>query len=172
MCYNVIVEVILIVIFIMKGNILEAFIGAVVLIIASLFIFFAYTTSGEKIKSGYTLTARFDNIGGIAVGADVKINGIKVGIVKSLEIDENYQAKAVFLIKNGMNIPKDTTAAVTTDGIMGNKFISMITGFDSEMLGPNEEIESTRSSVNLEDMIDKFVVNSAKDEPKEKTKGR
>ncbi len=144
----------------MKGNVLEAIIGAVVLVIAVFFIFFAYTTSGEKITKGYTLTACFSNVGGLAVGADVKINGIKVGIVQSLKIDENYQARATLLIKNEIQVPTDTTAAVTTDGIMGNKFVSLVIGFSNQMFKNGEEIESTRSSVNLEDLIDRFIVGS------------
>jgi phospholipid/cholesterol/gamma-HCH transport system substrate-binding protein len=145
----------------MKGNILEAVIGAVVLIIAGFFMFFAYTTSGEKINNGYVLLAYFDNVGGLTVGADVKVNGIKVGIVRSLSIDENYQARAELLIKNSISIPVDTTASVTTDGIMGNKFIALYPGFDKAMLKGGEEIESTRSAINLENLVDKFLIGTA-----------
>ena len=148
----------------MKGNILEAVIGAVVLIIASFFMFFAYTTSGTKINEGYIITARFDDVGSLAVGSDVKISGIKIGIVKSLEIDKNYQAKASLLIKTDIKIPKDSTASVTTDGIMGNKFVAIITGFDNNVLSDKDEIELTKSSVNLESLIDKFVIGEKKDD--------
>jgi phospholipid/cholesterol/gamma-HCH transport system substrate-binding protein len=145
----------------MKGNVLEAVIGAVVLIIAGFFMFFAYTTSGEKINNGYMLLAYFDNVGGLAAGADVKVNGIKVGIVKSLSIDNNYQARAELLVKNDIRIPVDTTASVTTDGIMGNKFIALSPGFEKTMLKDGEEIESTRSAINLENLVDKFLIGTA-----------
>jgi phospholipid/cholesterol/gamma-HCH transport system substrate-binding protein len=145
----------------MKGNILEAVIGAVVLIIAGFFMFFAYTTSGEKINDGYSLVAYFDNVGGLVAGADVKINGIKIGIVKSLTIDENYQARAELRMKDSISVPVDTVASVTTDGLMGNKFVALSPGFDKTMLKNGEEIESTRSAVNLENLIDKFIVGSA-----------
>lgn len=130
------------------------------LVIAGFFVYFAFSSSGEKINHGYILVARFNNVGGLAVGADIKINGIKVGIVKSLAIDENYQAKAELLMKDNIKVPSDTTAAVSTDGIMGNKFISLDTGFSEETLGAGSEIESTRSAVNLESLIDKFIVGS------------
>ncbi len=142
----------------MKGNVLESVIGAVVLIIAVFFVYFAYTTSGEKIKEGYVLTARFDDVSGLTNGSDVKLNGIKVGIVKSLKLDDNYQAKVELLIRDGIRIPSDSSVSVTTDGLMGNKFIAISTGFSSEKLKPNEEIEITRSAVNLEKLIDKFAV--------------
>ena len=142
----------------MKGNILESVIGAVVLVVAVFFIYFAYVSSGEKIKEGYVITARFDDVSGLAAGADVKLNGIKVGIVKSLNLDENYQAKVELLLKDTVQIPTDSSVAVTTDGIMGNKFVAISAGFSEEKLKPNEEVELTRSSVNLEKLIDKFAI--------------
>ena len=142
----------------MKGNILEAVIGAVVLVVASFFIYFAYVSSGEKIKEGYILTARFDDVSGLSVGSDIKLNGIKVGIVKNLSIDDNYQAKAELLIKATIKIPVDSSVSVTTDGLMGNKFIAISAGFSQEKFKPGNEVELTRSSVNLEKLIDKFAL--------------
>ncbi len=142
----------------MKGNVLESIIGAVVLIVAVFFIYFAYVSSGEKIKEGYVITARFDDVSGLAAGSDVKMNGIKVGIVKSLRLDENYQAKIELLIKDSIKIPTDSSLSITTDGLMGNKFVSIAAGFSDEKLKPNEEVELTRSAVNLEKLIDKFAL--------------
>ena len=142
----------------MRGNILESVIGAVVLVVAVFFIYFAYVSSGEKIKEGYVITARFDDVSGLAAGADVKLNGIKVGIVKNLKLDENYQAKVELLIKDGITVPVDSSVAISTDGIMGNKFVSVSAGFSEEKLKPNDEVELTRSSVNLEKLIDKFAL--------------
>ena len=145
----------------MKGNVLESVIGAVVLVIAVFCVYFAYVSSGEKIKGGYVLTARFDDVSGLANGSDVKLNGIKVGIVKNLKLDDNYQAKVELLIRDEIKIPTDSSVSVTTDGLMGNKFIAISTGFSDEKLKPNEEIEITRSAVNLEKLIDKFAVGGS-----------
>ncbi len=142
----------------MKGNVLESVIGAAVLVIAVFFVYFAYTSSGEKIKEGYIVTARFDDVSGLTNGSDVKLNGIKVGIVKSLKLNDDYQAKVELLIHNKIKIPSDSSVSVTTDGIMGNKFVAITAGFSENKLKPNEEIEITRSSVNLEKLIDKFAV--------------
>ncbi len=153
----------------MKGNILEAVIGAVVLVIASIFMYFAYVTSGEKVRDGYLLIARFEDVGGLSVGADVKLNGIKIGIVKSLNIDSGYQAKAELLVKDSIKIPNDSSASVTTDGLIGSKFVAIGAGFAEEKLKPNDEIEMTRSSVNLEKLVDKFIMGSGeKQSEKEK----
>ncbi|MBQ9335533.1 MAG: outer membrane lipid asymmetry maintenance protein MlaD [Alphaproteobacteria bacterium] len=150
----------------MKGNVLESVIGAVVLVIASLFVYFAYVSGGEKIKEGYVLTARFDDVSGLARGADIKLNGIKVGIVKSLSLDKNYQAKVELLLRDGVRIPVDSSVAISTDGIMGNKYIAISAGFSEEKLKSNEEIEFTRSAVNLEKLIDKFAVGGDKKDEK------
>lgn len=150
----------------MKGNILEAVIGAVVLIVASFFIYFAYMSSGEKIKEGYVLIARFDDVSGLSSGSDVKLNGIKVGIIKNLTLDENYQARVELLLKDTVKIPADSSVSVTTDGLMGNKFVAISAGFSSEKLKPGDEIELTRSSINLEKLIDKFAINGTAQETK------
>jgi phospholipid/cholesterol/gamma-HCH transport system substrate-binding protein len=142
----------------MKGNVLEAIIGAVVLIVASFFMYFAYTSSGEKVKDGYLLLARFDDASGIMVGSDVKLNGIKVGVVKSLSLDENYQASVTILVKGDIKIPTDSSAHISTEGLMGNKFIAIIPGYKPEKMNVGDEIEITRSAVNLEGLIDKFLV--------------
>ncbi|MDR1391048.1 MAG: MlaD family protein [Holosporales bacterium] len=151
----------------MKGNILEAVVGAVVLVAASFSVLFAYFSGGEKIKDGYVLVARFDDVGGISVGSDVKLNGIKIGVVKGLIIDEEYQARAELLLKDTLQIPTDSSASITTDGLMGNRFIALSVGFSQDKLKPGSEIESTNSSINLEKLIYKFAVGM-KDESTEK----
>ena len=142
----------------MKGNVLESVIGAVVLVVAVLFVYFAYVSSGEKIKEGYVLIARFDDVSGLTSGSDIKLNGIKVGIVKSLKLDDNYQAKVELLIRDNVKIPVDSSVAITTDGLMGNKLVAISAGFSDEKFKSNEEIELTRSAVNLEKLIDKFAL--------------
>ena len=141
----------------MKTNILEVVIGEVVIIAVSFFLYFAYVTSGEKIKDGYTLIAKFEDVSGLTEGADVKINGIKVGIVKKLGLDEDYSARAELTIKNEYQIPDDSSLSISTDGIMGNKFISILTGYSDKYFEPNAEVEDTKSSLNLEKLLDKVV---------------
>ena len=150
----------------MKGNVLESVIGAVVLVVAVLFVYFAYVSGGEKIKEGYVLTARFDDVSGLARGADIKLNGIKVGIVKSLSLDKDYQAKVELLLRDGVRIPVDSSVAISTDGIMGNKYVAISAGFSEEKLKDHEEIEFTRSAINLERLIDKFAVGDDKKDEK------
>jgi phospholipid/cholesterol/gamma-HCH transport system substrate-binding protein len=151
----------------MKGNVLESIIGAIVLSIASFFIYFAYVSSGEKIKDGYTVTARFEDVSGLSSGSDVKLNGIKIGAVRSLRLGDNYQAIAEIVIKDDIKIPRDSSAAITTDGIMGNKFVAISAGFDEGVLSQGDEIEITSSSVNFEGLLNKFVSSGKGPERKE-----
>lgn len=144
----------------MKGNFLEAVIGAGVLLVSGFFIYMAYETSGEKIKDGYVLTARFEDVSGLTSGSDVKINGIKVGIVKKLTLEQDYSASVELLIQNKYKIPSDSAIAISTDGIMGNKFVAISVGYSKDLLKQGDEVEDTKSSLNLEKLVDKFIAGA------------
>ena len=109
----------------MRGNILEAVVGAIVLFVAAFFLYFAYTSNGEKIDDGYELITNFNNVGGLVVGADVKISGVKVGIVKSISVDKDYTARVILLMKPNIKIPVDSVARIATSGLIGNNFIAI-----------------------------------------------
>ena len=143
--------------FLMRGNILEAVVGAVVLLVAAFFLYFAYTANGEKINNGYELVANFDNIGGLVVGADVKISGVKVGIVAQIAVDKDYTARVVLLIKDNIKIPTDSAACISTDGLIGNKFVSIDIGVEDDKMTQGDRFDITKSAVNLEDLVDKIV---------------
>ncbi|HJD59937.1 MAG TPA: outer membrane lipid asymmetry maintenance protein MlaD [Rickettsia endosymbiont of Omalisus fontisbellaquei] len=143
----------------MKQNIIETIIGFVVLIIALLFLIFAYK-AGSSITSskGYQVTANFQSAEGIAVGSDVMISGIKIGIVKKIILDPNSFYASVYLnINDDVKIPKDSKAQVVTSGLLGGKYISIVPGNDDENLAANEEIRYTQSAINIESLINKIV---------------
>ncbi|MEY4464340.1 MAG: putative phospholipid transporter-binding protein MlaD [Pseudomonadota bacterium] len=143
----------------MKQNIIETIIGFVVLIIALLFLIFAYK-AGSSITSskGYQVTANFQSAEGIAVGSDVMISGIKIGIVKKITLDPNSFYASVYLnINDDVKIPKDSKAQVITSGLLGGKYISIVPGNDDENLAANEEIRYTQSAINIESLINKIV---------------
>ncbi|MDR1333552.1 MAG: MlaD family protein [Holosporales bacterium] len=141
----------------MNGSVLEAVIGAVVLLVAAFFMYFAYISRGDNMMEGYILVAEFSDATGIAAGSDVKMCGIKIGTVKKLTISEHYQARVELLIKSEVSIPDDSSAAISSDGIMGNKFVSVISGFSQTSLQPGAEFSITRAAVSLEQLVDKFV---------------
>lgn len=142
----------------MSNNAIETVMGGVVLAAAAGFLYFAYDKSNVKPVSGYSLVASFSNISGIAAGSPVRIGGIKVGVVEDLSLNkESYQAVAKVRIEQDVKIPRDSSAAVQSTGLIGEKFLSIEPGGDEESLKDGEKISFTQPSVNLEEMIGKFV---------------
>lgn len=142
----------------MQRNMLETVLGAVVLLVAAIFVMIAYRGGEVQVEDGYAIGAKFDNISGISVGSDVRIGGIKVGVVTGLDLDEEtYQAKATMNIRYSTKIPEDTSASVMSSGLLGDKFVQLTPGAMDEMLTNGGEIEYTQSSVSLEELIGKYV---------------
>lgn len=146
----------------MSRNVVETILGAVVLIVAIGFGAWAYGRSNLGDVDGYTLRAKFDRADGLDVGADVRISGIKVGRVLAQSLDrETYRAEVVFSVRNGIELPADSSAAIMSASLLGGKFLSVVPGGDEKMLADGGEITLTQSSVNLEDLIGKFIYGSA-----------
>ena len=114
-----------------QANMIEAVMGAIVLIIACFFLVFAYTSSKGGIYTGYPLTAQFDRIDGLTVGNDVRISGVKVGNISSVEIDPTtFLAKVVLTVREDLALPIDTAAEITSESLMGGKYIALVPGGD------------------------------------------
>ncbi|MCK5792746.1 MAG: outer membrane lipid asymmetry maintenance protein MlaD [Ketobacter sp.] len=142
----------------MSRNILETIMGAAVLLVAGLFLTFAYEHSSVKSGSGYTINALFDNVSGLSVGSDVRIGGIKVGVIDGMDLDpETFRATLHLFIEERYALPKDTVAAIVSSGLLGEKFVNLEPGGDDEMMQPGDAIRFTQSSVNIEDIIGRFV---------------
>ena len=138
----------------MTRNLLETLLGAVVLIVAVGFLAFAYNTSQVQQNGGYELIARFDKVDGLERGSDVRISGIKVGTVLAQTLDpETYRAEVRFSLREDIQLPADTSAAVVSNGLLGGKYLALVPGGDIEMLEPGGEVTLTQSAVNLEDLI-------------------
>jgi phospholipid/cholesterol/gamma-HCH transport system substrate-binding protein len=138
----------------MTRNVLETLLGAVVLIVAVVFLIFAYSSSQLQGGDGYELFARFNRIDGLERGAEVRISGIKVGNVVEQELDpQTYQATVRFTVQEGVELPLDTSAAIVSSSLLGGKYLQLVPGGDIAMLEPGDEITLTQSAVNLEDLI-------------------
>jgi phospholipid/cholesterol/gamma-HCH transport system substrate-binding protein len=148
-----------------KSQTLETIIGFAVLICAAMFLMFALKSSNIKTASKYSLIAKFDNVEGILIGSDVKISGIKVGSVIGQTIDDiTYNAIVEFHVDKSVKLPKDSNIKVSTSGLIGSKFLEIQPGSDEKFLTNNSEIRYTQSTINLEDLISRFVFNSESDE--------
>lgn len=128
--------------------------------------------------SNYKVTAKFDNIGGLKPKAAVKSAGVVVGRVESITFDDKtFQAKAVLSMQNKFAFPKDSSLKILTSGLLGEQYIGIAAGADDKNLANGDAISATQSAVVLEDLISKFLYNSAAnnsdkstaDKPAEKT---
>jgi phospholipid/cholesterol/gamma-HCH transport system substrate-binding protein len=145
----------------MRHNLLEAIIGAIVLAVAGSFLYFAYT-SKQTVPSGYTIYAAFDRIDGLNVGADVRVSGVTVGIVQSIELDEKtYQAKVAFKIRKNVLIPLDSSVEIASESLMGGKYVGIVPGGSEKDVKPDGLITNTQSSVSFEGLIKKFLFSGA-----------
>jgi phospholipid/cholesterol/gamma-HCH transport system substrate-binding protein len=141
-----------------RRNAVEVLTGAVVLVVAVGFLGFAVAHSGRSSSSGYTLTAKFDRIDGLSVGADVRLAGVKVGSVLNEQIDpKSYLAVVTLSVRDGLELPKDSSAAVNSESLLGGEYISLSPGGDSAMLAPGGVITITQSTVSLEQLLGKFI---------------
>ena len=145
-----------------SNNIFEIIVGSLVLICALTFLINSLNNSSIKsAKKGYNISARFDNADGINQGSDVKISGVKIGNVVSQELDtETFQAILVINIDSKIKLPYDSSIKISSEGLLGSKYLSINAGSQEEYLEDGDEIEFTQSSVNLEDLLGKFIFNS------------
>ncbi len=135
--------------------------GAVVIALAGLFLAYAVVHTGVA-TGGYTLSARFNDITGLGLGADVRIGGVKVGSVTSEALDPStYQAVVTFTVANDVKVPKDSSAVVATEGLLGGNYLEVQPGGDTASLPPGGRIMATQSAINLQSLLGKFIFNGA-----------
>jgi phospholipid/cholesterol/gamma-HCH transport system substrate-binding protein len=142
----------------MKRNAVETVLGAVVLVVAALFLFFAYSTSTVRAVSGYDLTARFDHIGSLHVGADVRISGIKVGTVLSETLDpKSFLAVVRMTIAPDIKLPVDTVASIASAGLLGNDFVALEPGNEDRNIKPGGTISHTQPPMDIQSLIGQYI---------------
>ena len=113
--------------------------------------------------SGYTVTARFDNIGGLKVRSQVSMAGVRVGRVVDIGFDDQtYEAVVTMRIDQKYDrLPKDTSARILTSGVLGENYVGLEAGARNSFLGNGDEIKITQSALVLENLIGQFLVNQA-----------
>lgn len=139
----------------------ELLAGAVVLVLAVGFLGYALANTGRSVGGGYTLHAKFDRIDGLTLGSDVRVAGVKVGSVTAEQIDpQTYQAEVEFTVANNVRLPKDTAAVISSDGLLGGKYIALEPGGDQAMVAPGGQLTLTQSSISIEQLLGKFIFSA------------
>jgi phospholipid/cholesterol/gamma-HCH transport system substrate-binding protein len=111
---------------------------------------------------GYHLQAAFDNIGGLKLRAPVKAAGVVVGRVEQIKLDpQTYQAVVSMKIDRGYQFTKDTIASILTSGLLGEVYIGLDSGGDTQMLADGARVPKTQSAIVLEKLIGQFMFDKA-----------
>jgi phospholipid/cholesterol/gamma-HCH transport system substrate-binding protein len=108
------------------------------------------------------VNAYFSNIGGLKPKASIRSAGVLVGRVTSISLDtERYEAHVVMSLDKRYQFPKDTFANILTSGLLGEQYIGLMPGGDTEMLKNGDQVKQTQSAMVLEDLISKFMYSKA-----------
>ena len=138
----------------------EVAVGAVVLLVATGFLLFAVTSSGRSLMApdGIHLRAKFDRIDGIAVGADVRMAGVRVGSVTEARIEpETFLAVLTLRVDAVLRLPSDTSAEIQSEGLLGGRFVSLVPGGSERVLTNGQTIANTQGAVSLESLLGRFI---------------
>jgi phospholipid/cholesterol/gamma-HCH transport system substrate-binding protein len=106
---------------------------------------------------GYQVVAVFSSAGGLRVGAAVEIAGVEVGRIKSLALDEDYQARVVLDIDTDVSLQDDSMASIRTKGLLGEKYVDITPGGTEEIIEAGGVILDTEPPIDLEQLISKFI---------------
>ena len=145
----------------MRRNTLEIIMGAIVLMAAAGFVSLVYEAADLKGTDGYEIVAEFGSTGGLSVGDDVRISGIKVGRIVRQELDsETYAARVFISLDPDITLSSDTSARITAASLLGGNYLELMPGADETMMNAGDVIFDTRDPVSLTDLLGKAVFSS------------
>ncbi|MBU1222379.1 MAG: outer membrane lipid asymmetry maintenance protein MlaD [Gammaproteobacteria bacterium] len=151
----------------MNKTILDLWVGLFVITGIAALLFLALkvgSMSAVNTSNSYEVVARFDNIGGLKPRAPVKSAGVVVGRVADISFDnESFEAAVTLRLDKRYAFPKDTSAAIMTSGLLGEQYIGLEAGGDSQVLKDQDRITLTQSAVVLENLIGQFIYGKAQE---------
>lgn len=141
-----------------RRNPTELIAGAAVLLVAVVFLSYAVANTGRSPMSGLTLHARFDRIDGLSVGSDVRLAGVRVGSVTATRVDpQTFQAIVTLSVQPTLRVPRDSSAEISSEGLIGGKSIAIVPGGEERYLAEGGEFTITQSAASLEQLLGKFI---------------
>ena len=142
----------------MNRNVVETIVGALVLVVAGLFVFYAFSKSDRTGPDGYEITARFGRIDGLKRGSDVTMSGVKVGTVTAIDLDrKTYQAIVHLAVSSNVPIPADTNAKIVSESLLGGMVVVLDPGGDKTMIKPGGEVANTQDAISFTELLAKFM---------------
>ena len=147
---------------VMGNNLVETLTGAVVLAVAVVFLLFAYEKAEVAAVEGYAVTARFEKFDGVKPGTDVTLGGIKIGSVTGQHLDlQTYLAVVELSVRDEVKLPTNSSIRITSDGLLGGKYLAVQPGGADEMLQPGGEIRYTQGAVDLTELLGKAIYSGS-----------
>ena len=151
----------------MQRKSLDIWVGLFVLLGAVALMFLALKAgnmSSFSFEKTYTVSSRFDNIGGLKPRAPVKSAGVVVGRVGDISFDnEDYRALVTLQLQERYKFPKDSSAKILTSGLLGEQYVGLEPGGDEADLAAGDQIKMTQSAIVLENLISQFIYNKAEE---------
>ena len=149
----------------MKDNLVETLGGFGVIVVAAIFVFYGYSVTDSSNSDGYVVSAEFDRVDGLTIGSDVRMSGIKIGTVTALSLDpQSYAANVAIIIGSDIDLPDDTSAKITSEGLLGGNYISLSAGGSEDMLSGGDEILYTQGSVDLIGLVSQALFSAGDQE--------
>jgi phospholipid/cholesterol/gamma-HCH transport system substrate-binding protein len=146
----------------MQRNVIETVMGGVVLLVAAGFVYLAFQSRSVGNGSGYLVSAEFDNASGLTTGSEVRMSGVKVGTVTSQSLDpKTYFAVVTMNITESVKLPRDTSARILADGLLGSNFVALEPGGEEEVIEAGGKINYTQGSINVVDLLGRFIFSAA-----------
>lgn len=146
---------------------IETLVGLFVLLGIAALVFLSLKAANLSSFSGgetYTLTAKFDNIGGLKVRSPVRSAGVTVGRVASIALDpKTYQGVVKLDMQKSVLFPADSSARILTSGLLGDQYVGLEAGADDKNFAPGDTIKQTQSAIVLESLISQFLFSKAAD---------
>ena len=132
----------------LRDNLIEAVVGLFVVLLAAWFIVFAWGRTGGGMRDSIRVTALCPAANGVSVGTDVRIAGLKVGSVAGQRLDpESYQAEVILALDEDVNVPSDSSAAITAEGLLGGTYIALLPGGSPTPITDADAIFDTHATI-------------------------
>lgn len=146
----------------LKDNVIEAVVGLLVVLLAVWFVTFAWgRTGGGGIGDAFEVKALFPAANGVSVGTDVRVAGLKVGTVREHKLDPaSFQAEVTLALDRGLQIPSDTSAAITAEGLLGGTYIALLPGGAPTPLKDGDMILETQGSIDMMGLVGSVINRS------------
>lgn len=141
-----------------SNNTVETIMGAIVVVVAAAFLYFAYTNTSSGSLSGYEITAKMPRVDGLATGTDVRLSGIKIGAVDALVLDpKTYLVTLHMNIRSDVQVPVDSSLMVTSSGILGGSYLSISPGGDDKMIAAGGAITNVQGAIDMMGLVGRFI---------------